>query len=120
MNREIMIETEIKDITDRIRRLNSDSTIVMNEVCKLMEKYAIHNKYYEFKYKVISIKGFNSIWVAFYDESEYMVLSHKFLDYVADCLNESVLSWDNLAMEEEILDDIREIWCEKLLLLEKW
>lgn len=119
-HKEIEIEREINDIADRIRRLNSDSDIVTREVCKLMERYAFHNKYYEFRYFVVNLKGFNNIWVAFYDEAEYMMLSHEFFNYVADCLKESVLSWDNIAMEEERLDDIKYIWCEKLSLLEKW
>lgn len=112
------LEQGIKDLTDKIRRLDSDNILVVEKVCELLGEYAEHNLYFDYKYHIIHYSDFGGIWVLYFNEEEIMEQSHKFLNTVAEMLDDSVLTWDNPDVEEEHLADIYEIWYDEIEKLE--
>ena len=118
MDKEIYIESKTREISDRIKNLNPNNKSLIEDVCDTYDKYLKQFKDYWFLYRVIVPKESN-IWVLYYDKEANCEKSDKFLITISNWLEESVITWDNLAIQEKHLGILIDVWEDKLNELEK-
>lgn len=119
MEKEFQIEMKAKEIADRVSELNSDNIKVIEDVCIVYDKYLKEFKDYWFLYRVIVPKD-SEIWVMYYDKTICCKSAEQFLKTISEWLYDSVVSWDNLAIQEKHLNILINVWEHELYELEKY
>lgn len=108
------IEKEIKKISHKIANIWSDDATVIRKLCKIYKEWTDFNKYYNFRYKVIAPKDFEGIYVLFWMEGEHMMTDKEFCEFVAQNLEDYILTQESVGVMAEYLDDVIREWSDGL------